>query len=48
MLHPPTDDVIEQTGVITYALEFLGPEGYVLEIGSHFSVGPPPDPVHRL
>jgi Xaa-Pro aminopeptidase len=48
MLHPPTDDVIEQTDVITCDLEFVGPEGYALELSRHFSFGLPPDPVRRL
>jgi Xaa-Pro aminopeptidase len=48
MLHPPTDDVIERTDVITCDLEFVGPQGYALELSRHFSFGPPPDPVRRV
>ena len=48
MLHPPTDDVIERTDVVTFDLEFIGPHGYGLELSGHFSFGPPPDAIRRI
>ncbi len=48
MLHPPTNDVIEPTDVVTCDLEFVGPHGYALELSRHFSFGPPPDAIRRI
>jgi Xaa-Pro aminopeptidase len=48
ILHPPTSEVIESTDVLTFDLEFIGPEGYALELSRHFSFGPPPDSVRRV
>lgn len=48
MLHPPTDEVIQETDVVTCDLEFIGPEGYALELSRHFSFGQPPDSVRRV
>ena len=48
VMRPPTDDLIHKDDVITFDWEFVGPEGYCLELGGQYSFAPPPDKLRRV
>lgn len=48
MIRLPNESIIQRADVITFDLEFAGPQGYWLELSRHYSFGPPPDAARRL
>jgi Xaa-Pro dipeptidase len=47
-LHPPTDDPISPDDVVCIDLEYIGPHGYGLELGAHYSFRPPSEKIRRI
>ena len=46
--HPPTNDIIWESDSMTVDLEYIGPEGYALELARCYSFHPPPDAARRV
>jgi Xaa-Pro aminopeptidase len=48
MIRVPNESVIQPDDIITFDLEFAGPQGYWLELSRHYSFGPPPQTARRI
>lgn len=48
VMRPPTDDLVQSDDIITFDWEFVGAQGYCLELSGQYSFGPPPDKLRRV
>lgn len=48
VMRPPTDAVVHKDDVVTFDWEFVGSQGYCLELSGQYSFAPPPDKLRRV